>query len=154
MVKACESNASIDGTHLKGEALHIVAHLKWPTSWLPVLVGLHLRGNTTLFTELLSGESRSADQETVEGWRSYQLLQEIKGYDPCDIYNADEASLFFNLHPSKTFTFQGDFCHGGIKSKQWVTVLAFSADSSDNLPPLVIIQVHFASRMPRDHRSI
>jgi hypothetical protein len=43
-----------------------------------------------------------------------------------------------NLH-SKTFTFQGDFCHGGIKSKQWVTVLLMrNANGSDKLPPLVI----------------
>jgi hypothetical protein len=54
------------------------------------------------------------------------------------IYNPDETSLFFNLQPSKTFTFQGDFCHGGIKSKQWVTVLLVSnTDGSAKLPPLV-----------------
>jgi hypothetical protein len=28
MVKAFMSNATIDGTHIKGEALHIVAHLE------------------------------------------------------------------------------------------------------------------------------
>jgi hypothetical protein len=65
-------------------------------------------------------------------------LQDIESYDLCDIYNADETSLFFSLQPSKTFTFQ-DFCHDGIKSKQWVTVfLACNADGSDKLSPLVI----------------
>jgi hypothetical protein len=54
------------------------------------------------------------------------------------VYNADEASLFCNVQPSKTFTFQGDFCHGGIKSKQWVTVPTCNADGNDELPPLVI----------------
>jgi hypothetical protein len=49
------------------------------------------------------------------------------------IYNADVASLFFNLQPSKSFTFQGHFCHGGIKSKHWVTVLECNADGSDKL---------------------
>jgi hypothetical protein len=28
-----------------------------------------LRGDTTLFTELLSGESRSVDPDTVEDWK-------------------------------------------------------------------------------------
>jgi hypothetical protein len=54
-------------------------------------------------------------------------------------YNGDETNLFFNLQPSKAFTFLGDFCHGGIKSKQWVTVLlTCNSDGSDELPPLVI----------------
>jgi hypothetical protein len=31
----------------------------------------YLRGDTTLFTELLSGESRSVDPETVENWKNH-----------------------------------------------------------------------------------
>jgi hypothetical protein len=46
---------------------------------------------------------------------------------------------FFSLQPNKTFTFQGDFCHGGIKSKQQVIVfITCNANGSDKLPPLVI----------------
>jgi hypothetical protein len=46
--------------------------------------------------------------------------------------------LFFSLQPSKTFTFRGDFCHGGINSKEQVTIpLTCNADNSDKLPPLV-----------------
>jgi hypothetical protein len=47
----------------------------------------------------LSGESRSVDSETVEDWNNYRLLQEIEGYDLCDINNADETGLFFSLQP-------------------------------------------------------
>jgi hypothetical protein len=55
------------------------------------------------------------------------------------MYNADETSLFINLQPIKTFTFLGDFCRGGVKSKQWVTVLIIcSAYGSDKLPLLAI----------------
>jgi hypothetical protein len=58
-------------------------------------------------------------------------LQETVG----DIYNADETGLFFDLQPGKTFTFLGDFCHGGKKSKQWVIVLlTCNADGSNKLP--------------------
>jgi hypothetical protein len=42
--------------------------------------------------------------------------------------------VFFCLQPTKTLTFQGHFCHGGTKSKQWVTVpLACNEDCSDKL---------------------
>jgi hypothetical protein len=33
----------------------------------------------------LSGESRNVDSETVEARENYQLLQEIEGYELCDI---------------------------------------------------------------------
>jgi hypothetical protein len=49
--------------------------------------------------------NRSVNLETVEDWNNYKLLQEIEGYDLCDIYNADETGLFFNLQPNKTFIF-------------------------------------------------
>jgi hypothetical protein len=35
--------------------------------------------------ETVSGESRSVDPETVEAWKSCQLLLEIEGYNLCDI---------------------------------------------------------------------
>jgi hypothetical protein len=91
-------------------------------------------------TGTLPCESRSVDPETGR-LEKYPLLQEIEGYGLCDIYiyiyNADEPSLFFNLQCSKTFTFQRDFFHGSIKSKQWVIVLLCNADGSETLPPLV-----------------
>lgn len=53
------------------------------------------------------------------------------------MYSANETSLFFNLQPSKTFSFQ-DFCNGDIKCKEWVTILlTYSADGSDKLLSLV-----------------
>jgi hypothetical protein len=55
-----------------------------------------------------------------------------------DINNTDEKGLLFNLQARKNFSFQRYFYHGGIKSKQWVTVLlAFNEDGSDKLPYLV-----------------
>jgi hypothetical protein len=100
------------------------------------MVGLaDLRGDNTAYRNQ-SDESRNIDSETVEDWKNYQLLQEIKGYDFCDINNADETCLFFSLQPSKTLIFLGHFCCGGTKSKQWVTVLlTCNADGSDK-PPL------------------
>jgi hypothetical protein len=58
-------------------------------------------------------------------WISVIYIMSMRqGYFP--IYNVAKPSLF------------REFCHGGTKSKQWVTaLLAFSADGSDKLPPLI-----------------
>jgi hypothetical protein len=63
------SNASGDGTHLK-EALHITAHLQIANFLASNGCTTDLRSDTTLFTELLSGESRSVDSETVQDWKN------------------------------------------------------------------------------------
>ena len=56
------------------------------------------------------------------------------------LFRYDDTGLFFNpqLH-NKSLTFCGDPYHGGTKSKQQATVLlAHTADSTDELPPLQI----------------
>jgi hypothetical protein len=134
-----ESNISVDGTHLKEKALHIANCLGLDNfcasnGWIDRFKRRH---NITY--KVLSGESKSVDQKTVEQWKNEILLQKIRGYDLCDIYNADETGLFFNLQPSHTLDFRGNPCHGGTKSKQRVTVLlACNADGTDKLPPMVI----------------
>jgi hypothetical protein len=108
--QACESNAPIDGTHLKEKGLHISACLE-------IVVGLaDLRGSTTLCTEICQVRAGVLIEKLL-------LLQEIEGCDLCNINNAEEIGLFFSLQPSKTLTFYEEFCQGGTKSKQWVTVL-------------------------------
>jgi hypothetical protein len=104
-----KSNASIDGTHIKEEALHIAAHPGTPNFLASKDGSIDLRRDTILITELLSGESRSVDPDTVKDCKNYRLLHEIEGYDPCHIYNADHTSLFFNLQPSNTLTFKEIF---------------------------------------------
>lgn len=41
----------------------------------------------------LAGESRTADTETVYGWKNDRLMEGTKEYDLCDIYNADDMSI-------------------------------------------------------------
>jgi hypothetical protein len=50
----------------------------------------------------------------------------VKNYKACDIFNADEARLFYKLMPNKTLQLKGEKCHGGKKSKERLTVLATS----------------------------
>jgi hypothetical protein len=83
---------------------------------LPVDDLTDLQEDNIVYRTCLSGE-RSVNSEIIEDWKKFQLFKKIEVYDLCDMYNADETSLFFSLLPSKTFTFQVDFCHFGVKSE-------------------------------------
>ncbi|XP_039761885.1 tigger transposable element-derived protein 6-like [Pararge aegeria] len=47
----------------------------------------------------------------------------LHDYSPDDVFNADEACVFYKCLPDKIFTFKGQSCHGGKLSKDWVTEL-------------------------------
>jgi hypothetical protein len=69
--QARESNASIDGTHLKERGIHIsarleIANFSASNGW----IGRFNRRHSIAYRNL-SGESTSADAETVEEWTDY-----------------------------------------------------------------------------------
>jgi hypothetical protein len=131
---AHDSNASTDGTHLKEKGLHISVHLT--VAYLSASNGC-IRGfkrRHNIAYRNLSGGCWSVDSETVEDWKYYHLVQEIEGYDLCEINDADETGLLCSLEPRKP-SIWGHFCHGGTKSKQQITVLlASNANGGDKLP--------------------
>lgn len=47
----------------------------------------------------------------------------LRQYSLDDIFDADEAVLYWKLLPHKTLTFKGDDCAGGEKRKDQVSVL-------------------------------
>lgn len=86
----------------------------------------------------VSGEAASVNVETVDDWKS-TLSTIIEGYEPRNIYNADETGLFFWVQPSKSLSLKGEACHGGKCSKDRLTVLlCCNMDGSDKLKPWVI----------------
>jgi hypothetical protein len=61
------------------------------------------------------------------------------GYEPRDVYNANETGLFFNVLPDRTLAYKGESCHGGKHSKDRLTVLlCVNSDGSDKQVPIVI----------------
>jgi hypothetical protein len=63
----------------------------------------------------------------------------LEGYEPRDVYNADETGLFFNVLPERTLAYKGETCHGGKDSKDRLTVLlCVDSDGSDKQVPFVI----------------
>ncbi|KIK22858.1 hypothetical protein PISMIDRAFT_11322 [Pisolithus microcarpus 441] len=88
------------------------------------------------------GEAASAASETVD--REQQHIQGLitkYGYQPCDIFNADESSLFYVMPPDQGLSNkQGS----GVKGKKLRLTYLFvaNADGSKKLRPLVIGKAH------------
>ena len=60
------------------------------------------------------------------------------GYEPRNIFNADETGLFFRALPTKSMVTKGDLCNGGKNSKDRITVLLAASATGEKLRPLVI----------------
>ena len=82
------------------------------------------------------GEADSANPVIVAEGR-LQLKEDLKDYNPNDIYNMDETGLFYRLQPNSTLA-TGPIS-GKKKQKDRITVtLCTNATGTDKLKPLVI----------------
>lgn len=71
----------------------------------------------------ISGESDSVDDGVVADWVGESLPALLAGYEPRNVFNADESGLFYKLKPGRTYCFAGDPCHGGKRLKERISVL-------------------------------
>ena len=79
------------------------------------------------------------NEETTDAWVEDVLVPTLENYKPQDVFNVDETGLFWKFLPDKTFTFRGECCRGGKKSKERITVMICrNMDGSEKLQPLVI----------------
>ncbi|KAJ8885864.1 hypothetical protein PR048_012070 [Dryococelus australis] len=60
------------------------------------------------------GEEAGVDSKILESWQP-KLDALCAGYSVKNIYNADEAGVFYNLLPDRTLGIKGQTCHGGKK---------------------------------------
>jgi DDE superfamily endonuclease. len=96
------------------------------------------RQQHTVVYKTVSGESKTEGSSTVEVLRKVYVLKIVGGFEPKNMYNADESGLFFRLPSNRTLTFKGDSCNGGKNTRERITgLLACSAGGTDELPPLV-----------------
>ena len=87
----------------------------------------------------------------MDQWVSSSLPILLQGYEPKNVFNADETGLFFKLLPDKTLEFKKEPWHGGKHSKDRITVLVgANADGSEKLPLLVIGK----SKKPRCFKNV
>ncbi|UYV63589.1 hypothetical protein LAZ67_2004890 [Cordylochernes scorpioides] len=61
------------------------------------------------------------------------------GYDPANIYNADETGLFFQLIPDRTLAHKDENCRGVKRMKQRITVLLCCNSTGTDKRRLLII---------------
>ncbi|PZC76459.1 hypothetical protein B5X24_HaOG204550 [Helicoverpa armigera] len=71
----------------------------------------------------ISGEARSVDTNVTHDWINRVWSKFTQKYAPSDIFNSDEAGIFYKLTPDKTLKFKGEKCVGGKLSKERITVL-------------------------------
>lgn len=92
-----------------------------------------------LVYKTVCGEGKKVDESVVNEWKTATLPSLIAGYEPRDIFNTDEAGLFFNVQPEKSLCFKGQNCQGGEKSKNRITVLfCCNADGSEKFKLTVV----------------
>jgi transposase len=91
------------------------------------------------------GESNSVNSSSddMTAWQS-RLKLILEQYDSCDIFNADETGIFYQLTPDKTLDFKNVQCHGGKKSKARLTALVCAnMAGTEKLPLLVYINISY-----------
>lgn len=107
------------------------------------------RHNIVLGT--ISGEACSVDKNQCSDWRVSVWPKIREGYQAKDIFNVDEAGLFYKLPPNKTLKFKGEKCCGGKQSKERITLLVGgNMDGSEKKKMLVIGK----SKMPRCFKNV
>jgi hypothetical protein len=132
------SSIPIDATILREKAKIIAAQLNMDyfsasSGWLS---GFKERNG--LVFKKLAEESADVSVKSTDAWLE-SLPSLLEGYEPRDVYNADETGLFFNVLPDRTLAYKGETCHGGKHSKDRLTVLlCVNSDGIDKQVPIVI----------------
>ena len=94
---------------------------------------------------VVSDEAEAVDDNTIEDWKS-RLPVILEHYNPVDVYNCDETSLFFKMLPNRSLVIDKGNCKDGKRSKERVIVLLCTNwAGTDKLKPLVISEYPFTS---------
>lgn len=137
-IQARSSNIPVSGPILQEKALQVaktlgITDFTASTGWLDRFKNRH-----SIIYRQICGESNSVNPEVTTDWKNH-ISALISGYDPSEIYNADEFGLFFKLMPDKSLVLKNEKCHGGKLSKERLTVLVCTNSvGTDKKKPLVI----------------
>ena len=86
---------------------------------------------------VLNGESADVNEDVVRDW-SVHVVDICAGYEPKDIFNADETGVFFRTLPNQSLVVKGDACKGSKLAKDRITALMACSAAGEKLPLLVI----------------
>lgn len=137
--KANAAHLPVNGTLLREKANDLALQLgheefKCSNGWF---CRFKERNNLTFLT--VCGESGSTNESVVEDWRNHTLAPLLSEYGADDVYNLDEAALFYKMLPTKTFAVKNTAIKGRKQAKDRITVL-FGANmcGKHKLPLLVV----------------
>ncbi|KAG0442145.1 hypothetical protein HPB47_015773 [Ixodes persulcatus] len=87
----------------------------------------------------ISGESDGVDDGVVVNWKNQSLPGLLAGYEPHNIFNADQSGLYKKMRPGKNYSLSGEPCYGGKRSKErnCFRKAAFVFNNSEEPVPLV-----------------
>lgn len=84
-------------------------------------------------------KSAGVDLNVVNDWLNNVWPTTRDNYEYKDIFNADEACLFYKITPNTTLKFVGESCAGGKLSKVRITVLIAANTSGTEKRKLLVI---------------
>ncbi|UYV75131.1 hypothetical protein LAZ67_12002593, partial [Cordylochernes scorpioides] len=96
--------------------------------------------NMDISQRWLCGEGASISPAIIdEHLTNLNSILANSGYDPANIYNADETGLFFHLIPDRTLAHKDESCRGVKRMKQRITVLLCCNSTGTDKRRLLII---------------
>uniref|UniRef100_A0A6B0V6J3 Putative tigger transposase n=1 Tax=Ixodes ricinus TaxID=34613 RepID=A0A6B0V6J3_IXORI len=136
---ATAAHLPIDGTILREKANDLALKLgheefKCSNGWFS---RFKERNNLTYLT--VCGESGSADKTVVEDWIKHTLTPLLSKYSAEDVYNLDEAALFYKMLPTKTFAAKDADVKGQKQAKDRITVLFGANMTGEHKLPLLVL---------------
>ena len=94
---------------------------------------------------VISDEAEAVDDNTNEDWKS-RLPVILEHYNPVDVYNCDETSLFFKMLSNRSLVIDKGNCKDGERSNErFIVLLCTNWAGTDKLKPLVIGEYPFTS---------
>lgn len=110
-----------------------------------------LKKRTGMKWRCLTGDAAEADQQIAHDWIENVFVPLMAQYDENDVFNADEAGLFFKCLPGKTMAFKDDKCLNGKNSKERITIMVCSnMTGTEKVKPFVIGK----SKRPRCFKNV
>ncbi|UYV63026.1 hypothetical protein LAZ67_2002885 [Cordylochernes scorpioides] len=98
------------------------------------------KGRFHISQRRLCGEGASISPAIIdEHLTNLNSILANSGYDPANIYNADETGLFFQLIPDRTLAHKDENCRGVKRMKQRITVLLCCNSTGTDKRRLLII---------------
>ena len=137
--QAREQNLPIVGDLIKEKALKLAELMHIPDciandGWLD---NFKKRNGITFKT--VQGEAGEVDLQLLLEWQQQVLQPLLRQFSADDVFNLDEAGLFWRLLPNKTMSFRGERCTGGKKSKHRITLLVGANMSGTEKFPLLAV---------------